>query len=489
MSERGRIDTGAAPFVAGLVVVALVAFADGGYFRETWAWATIALSCLAGLALLLRERIAVSWPDLAMLSALAAFVGWVALSAAWSSFPSESLLEAERGLVYVAALLAFELVVPREHVRQLLAGIASGATLVAVSSLGARLVWAQPVEVDPIQGSRLIEPLGYANALGILAAVGLVLALGLAVRGPGRLERALAAAAAIPLIATVTWTESRGTALALLVGLGVFAFLDSRRSSLLATALVLAGPAAVAVWLTARSSVLTEAGGATVDESPEAGLGLALGLGALALASALSSFGAEWVEARLARSRRSARPLLGGLALALLGAVALAALRADRPLGPRFDYWGVAWRQWEENPWLGSGAGTFFAYWQREERPVDVLDAHSLYVETLAELGPVGLGLLLCALGLPLVAGARSRHPLAAVAAGGYTAYLVHAGLDWDWEMPAVTLTGLLCGVALLAVGRDDRSQIAIAGRGRLGLAIAAGILAAAALGAAAFPR
>ena len=488
MSAPGRIDAGAAAFVAGLVVVALVAFADGGYYRETWAWTTVALSCLGCLALLLRERIAVSWPGLAMLGALAAFVGWISLSAAWSSFPSESLLEAERGLVYVGGVLAFELLVARGHVRQLLAGVAAGATLVAVSSLGARLVWAQPVEVDPIQGNRLIEPLGYANALGILAGVGLVLTLGLAVHARGRLERALAAASTIPLLATVTWTDSRGTALALLVGLATLALLDRNRSALLAAALVLSAPAAVAVWLTERSSVLTEAGGATVDESPEAALGLALALAALALVAGLASLAYEWLEERLSGVRWTARMLVAGLALALLGAVVLVALRTDRPLAPRFEYWGVAWRQWEENRWLGSGAGTFFDFWRREETPVDVLDAHSLYVETLAELGPLGLGLLVCAVGLPLLAGARTRHPFAAVAAGGYTAYLVHAGLDWDWEMPAVTLTGLLCGVALLAAAQRDRS-IVLDGRGRIVLAFAAGVLAAVALGAAIFAR
>ena len=116
--------------------------------------------------------------------------------------------------------------------------------------------------------------------------------------------------------------------------------------------------------------------------------------------------------------------------------------------------------------------------------PVDVLDAHSLYVETLAELGPFGLGLLVCALGLPILAAVKARHhPLAGVAGGGYTAYLVHAGLDWDWEMPAVTLAGLLCGVALVVAARQGNGQIAIGPRGRVAFALAAVAIAALALG------
>ena len=65
-----------------------------------------------------------------------------------------------------------------------------------------------------------------------------------------------------------------------------------------------------------------------------------------------------------------------------------------------------------------------------------MLDAHSLYLETLAELGLVGLALLVLALAPPLVAGFRGVE---AAATGGYVAFLIHAGLDWDWELPAVT--------------------------------------------------
>ena len=33
----------------------------------------------------------------------------------------------------------------------------------------------------------------------------------------------------------------------------------------------------------------------------------------------------------------------------------------------------------------------------------------------------------------------------AVCALAGAVAYLVHTGLDWDWEMPAVTVVGLAC--------------------------------------------
>src|SRR5436305_1855043 len=77
-----------------------------------------------------------------------------------------------------------------------------------------------------------------------------------------------------------------------------------------------------------------------------------------------------------------------------------------------------------------------------------------------------GLVLLLIALLTPLVAAVRARHrPTTAIAAGAYVAFLVHAGVDWDWELTAVTLTGLLCGVALLIAARRDENTLRLGQR------------------------
>ena len=107
---------------------------------------------------------------------------------------------------------------------------------------------------------------------------------------------------------------------------------------------------------------------------------------------------------------------------------------------------------------FGSAAGPVDATrcWT-QHRPVEftVRDAHSLYLETLAELGPLGLGLLLAVLGAPVVAAIRSRrHVLVPTALAAYVAYLAHAGIDWDWELPAVTLAALLCAGAILHTDR-----------------------------------
>jgi O-antigen ligase len=188
--------------------------------------------------------------------------------------------------------------------------------------------------------------------------------------------------------------------------------------------------------------------------------------------------------------RRIPRPLVGALALGAGAAVTVVAVAVAssehgvlrRLVGEnRPHYWRVAWREVEQNPLLGSGAGTFDRYWLLY-RPVSSFarDAHSLYLETLAELGPIGLILLLTALALPLLVLRGRRDPLLATAAAGYVAYVVHAAVDWDWELPAVTLLGLMCGSSMLVAARaDDATDIPLWGRVALVLpALALAILA-----------
>jgi tetratricopeptide (TPR) repeat protein len=108
-----------------------------------------------------------------------------------------------------------------------------------------------------------------------------------------------------------------------------------------------------------------------------------------------------------------------------------------------------------------------------------VRDAHSLYLEALAELGPVGLGLLVAALGIPGIAAIRARRRrLVPAGFAAYVAYVAHAGVDWDWEMTVVTLTALFCGAALLVAARDERTK-PISTRFRAGGLAAAFVLAA----------
>ncbi len=167
---------------------------------------------------------------------------------------------------------------------------------------------------------------------------------------------------------------------------------------------------------------------------------------------------------------RSRAVVLALLAVGIAAAIALGS-EGGQPLTlfgeNRPHYWRIAWQDLEANPVLGSGAGTFGAFWL-EHRTVDefVHDAHSLYIETLAELGPLGLALLALGLVVPLV-GLRGRQdPFVAAAAGAYGAFLLHAGVDWDWEFGAVGLVGLTCaGGVLVGTRRPDVQPISVGTR------------------------
>ena len=135
-----------------------------------------------------------------------------------------------------------------------------------------------------------------------------------------------------------------------------------------------------------------------------------------------------------------------------------------------------------DEPLLGTGAGSFEAHWFRERSVAfHARDAHNLYLETLAELGPVGLLLLLGTLALPLLAlPAARRFAYAPAAVGGFAAYLVHAGVDWDWEMPAVTVAAIFCAAVLLARGRPDEPPWLTGRRRGIALALLAPLAAVA---------
>ncbi len=193
---------------------------------------------------------------------LAALALWALTSTAWSPGATAPVLEAERGLLYVAAAAAALLLLSfRDAAPALLGGVVAGAVAVSLYALATRLF---PGHVggayDPSSGYQLAEPLGYWNALGILAAIAILLAGGLAAHGGHVAIRALAAASLVVLLATLYFTFSRGALVALVVGAVVQAVVDPRRARLLATGLLVGAPALAGVLLASRYHALTTAG-------------------------------------------------------------------------------------------------------------------------------------------------------------------------------------------------------------------------------------
>jgi O-antigen ligase len=115
-----------------------------------------------------------------------------------------------------------------------------------------------------------------------------------------------------------------------------------------------------------------------------------------------------------------------------------------------------------KHPLEGVGAGGFGPLWLRYRTTPDrVRVAHSLPIETLAELGLVGFALLAAWAGA-IAAAARSAHRRApALVAGpiaGVVTYAVHASVDWDWEMPALTVVALALAGLLIATAEGPRA-------------------------------
>ena len=121
----------------------------------------------------------------------------------------------------------------------------------------------------------------------------------------------------------------------------------------------------------------------------------------------------------------------------------------------RFAYWEVALNSFAGAPLGGVGSGGFRIEWLRErEIPEAVIDAHSLYIETAAELGLLGLAALAVFLAGLVACARRVLRADAALAAGPvavFSVWAVACALDWDWEFPAVTLFGLMAAACLIA--------------------------------------
>ena len=502
---------------AALVVGGLAADA-GGFDPTSWGWSTLALLLVAVGALLLEGR-RLAGLEWALPALVAALTGWVWLSLAWSKDFAETVHEGERMLLYAAGVTAFLLLGRRSRVDGLLVSLAAAITAICTYALALRLFSPgkggyEVVSSDPQAGFRLARPLGYANALAIFAVLGILLSLGLAVRGRTTAIRAAGSSALVILAPTLYFTYGRGAWIGLAAGLVTLLAAEQRRLEVLGRGLAHSVAPAVAVLLASRTHALTNEPGAIAAARHDGHL-LAVALAVLVLASAFVPVLLDRAGRRIAPGHGLRRASLAALALAALAVAAAvlaaaggpqAALRrayhafnAPAPLvktnagqrlfslsgSNRSDYWRVAWREVEDHPWLGGGAGSYQRFWLRYRREgLPVRDAHSLYLETLAELGPLGLGLLLAALAVPLLAaGAARRDPLAAPAAGAYVAYLVHAGIDWDWEMAAVTLAALTCGIALLLAARGAETGALGRMPRAVGIALAALVAAVALVG------
>ena len=476
-----------AAFVVTGVSIGLLAADQGGYFSGSWRLATpfyaaVVVAILAGARDLRVPRAA-----LITVAGLAALCAWTAASWLWSDDRTATMHDAHLVLVYVAGGAALVLLANGGRGVAVAGGVVAAATAVDCFSMVSRL-YPRTFGMYNTGGGygRLYQPIGYWNGLGALSVIGIILGLGFAARG-GMLTRMLAAAALIPLSTTLYLTFSRGALVGLAAGLVALVALDKSRVQLIVAAAAGSIGAAGALLAVHAHGALTkynrELGEQTVQGAQTAARMISLVPLAMGAAALLSGLEARFTVSRFARTLAGA-----GMVLAACAAVAVGVNRFGNPVGlvhdaihtfekpaptfPKGDlnlrllslspngrvvFWKTAWHDFTAHPAVGSGGGTFARYWA-VHRPVkiSVRNAHSLYLETLAELGVVGLAIVLVALLVPLWTGLHRRsHPFSAPVMAAYIAFLVHTGGDWTWQLPGVALAAIACAAACLGLVAD----------------------------------
>jgi hypothetical protein len=482
----GSFAWAAALALPGALVV-YTGLSDGGFFADTTATLAVWMALLLGAWVAVgRDPVAGISPRLIVAAAaLGLFAVWTLLSATWGS-PGRAVVEFDRALLYLLTLVFFgSLPMTPGRLRWMVRGVALAAVVLCAVGFVSRTL--PELLATTFEEPRLGYPVGYSNALGLLGAVGAILSVYLTTSGrePDAV-RVLAAGALPVLAATVYLTFSRGAMAAGAIGLALYVVLA--RPRLFLTGMLVAAPASVVAVIAARGAVTLSTVSKPTAALVSQGRSVADVVAMCALAAIVGRALLLLVDARRLRRRE---PLLSGPIAVALGVLALSAAfvaivgsgapgfvdrqyrgflerpeerrtgdlrsRLTDPSGSgRLDFWKVAVRGFESERLHGHGAGTYELIWHRHgPYGFELFDGHSLYLESLAELGIVGLALVIAAVVALLVGVARrirglDRSVFAAVFAVS-VAWALHAGMDWDWEMPVVTLPVFALGGAALA--------------------------------------
>jgi hypothetical protein len=160
----------------------------------------------------------------------------------------------------------------------------------------------------------------------------------------------------------------------------------------------------------------------------------------------------------------------------------------------RYQFWRSAVDEDKTKPLTGTGSGTFEYWWAQHGTGSVVRDTHSLYLQTLGELGIIGLALLGGFVVAIFVGGGRAilraaprGRPQLAAALAGCTAFFITAIFDWVWQIPVLPVTMLLLAAPLLTAGVRSRSRRGTAVLG-LPVRVAVALVAFAAIVAIAIP-
>jgi O-Antigen ligase len=420
---------------------------------------------------------------------LAAFALLTLASAGWADSTERAVLEFDRVALYLGVFLLVALATRRATLAEWTDGLALGISATAALALFSRCFPALDLG-SPIHGflpgseDRLSYPLDYWNGVAIISAFAIPLLLRVASVAPTSLTAAAALFPFPALGATIYLTSSRGGVATATIATVVFVALLRRWTAL---------AAAAAGWLGASAGVAVVATQPDLVNEPLSSAAEEQGLvAAVLIVSVGAALGVAWFGASRFVPWRPISSWAGwALAVFLLAVAAVAAVAADpaerfesfkRPPSRtalpeedfvrghilsatgsgRWQFWETAIDQFQDAPLKGHGAGSFEAWWAANGNiAYFVRDAHSLYLEVLGELGLVGILALAAFIVAAAAVASRglgsndSERGAAAAGAAVGSAYLCAAGIDWIWELTAVSVAGI-ASVALACAGTSQ---------------------------------
>jgi O-Antigen ligase len=455
-------------------------------------WATLLGVAIGALSI---ERIGI--PVRAVLIAFGALIVWTALAFGWTESDERTMTELTRAVTYLGVFVLALAVQQGRHWRALFYGVTTGIAVVAGLAVLSRLhpQWFPPNELGRVLTGieierRLAYPLNYSSAVGSFAAMALPLLL-----ASSSLARTVAGqmlvAAALPVAGLAYYLSASGTATVVLVAaLLAFFLLAPDRLPKLGTLAIGAGGTVILGYAVDHRAALDR--GLPTDAAKSEGSEVLLILIVVCVAVAICQYGIS-MAVRYGRRptwllfspRAAAAATVIAIVIAFPVAVAAGApgeLRdrwdnfKDRGGGApatasrssqilntsgsgRYQFWESAVDAYRTEEFHGIGPGTFEFWWAQHAtyEGAFVRDAHSLYLETLAELGIVGfilvVALVLAILGIGTVRALRGppelRLGLAGATAGSF-AFAVAAGLDYMWEIAVMPMAFfLLAAVAV----------------------------------------
>lgn len=433
------------PLAASVVLVGSALGAGGGAGAGSLPWLG-GVALLAILGLLATCGVPQGWPAVVPLFAVTA---WLAATIAWSALPARSWEYANRALVYALAATVGLWLAP--HTRRF--------ALALLAALGAVVVWAllakivPPLYDDYGRAARLRSPVGLWNQLALVGSFALPLAL-----WRRRLEGTLLA---YTWLVALALTLSRGGVATALVVVAAWFVLSDERLAAAHTLACAALPAAVVVGVAFALPGITEDGTSSGARWRD---GLVFGAVLLAGAVAAALLRRTAVPRDSPRLRRAllAAGVVAAVVVAVVAALNIGSFTESSSLSNgterftsagsnfRTEWWGQAWRAFEDEPLAGTGAGTFKVTNIRERASFldETTEPHNLPLQFLSETGIVGLALLAVSLALLLrAAGRRREHELALSLL--LPALLVHALVDVDWDFAAVSVPAFVAAGAL----------------------------------------